>query len=56
MTKFEWFIVGVIGLILAVTFEIALSDSGRYVKYDCQLVGISPDIPEVVKQECRRKK
>lgn len=53
MTKFEWFMVGVVGLILAVTVEIALNDSGRYVKYDCRLAESSPDYPLDVKRMCR---
>lgn len=56
MTKFEWFMVGVVGLILAVTVEIALNDSGRYVRYDCRIAEISPDYPVEVKNVCRSKK
>ena len=56
MTKFEFFVLVIIGLILATTAEITWNDSGRYVKYDCKLVNTSPDIPENVKRMCRSKK
>lgn len=58
MTKVEFFLLGLVGIILGTTAEIAWHDSGRYVKYDCNLVGVSVDMPEQVKQQCRemRKK
>lgn len=56
MTKFDWFMVGITGLILVVALEVSLSDSARYVKYDCRVAEISPDTPLEVKQLCRNKK
>lgn len=56
MTKFEWFLVILVGFALALVAEIAINDSNRYVKYDCRLAEISPDTPVEVKNMCRSMK
>lgn len=56
MSKYDWFIIAFTGFILALTLEISLTESGRYVKYDCRTVNTNPDMPEKVKELCRNKK
>lgn len=56
MTKFDWIMAGITGLILVVVLEVSLTDSARYVKYDCRLVNTSPDMPEDVKRMCRSRR
>lgn len=53
MTKFEWALVILVGFALAMVAEIAITDSNRYVKYDCRLAETSPDMPLDVKRMCR---
>lgn len=38
--------------ILCVTI-VMMTENTKYVKYDCRLVNISPDMPEDVKRMCR---
>ena len=54
MTKFEWFLMITVGFVLVLVLEIAITDSGRYVKYDCRIAEISPDYPVEVKKLCRK--
>ena len=53
MTKFELTLIIVVGGILGLIAEISITDSVRYVKYDCKIAEISPDFPIEVKQRCR---
>ena len=56
MTKFELTLIIVVGGILGLIAEISITDSVRYVKYDCKIAEISPDVPLEVKQQCRKRK
>lgn len=56
MTKFEWWIVGIVALIVITAGEVMLRDKPYVVTYDCRMVDVSPDIPEQVKQMCRSRR
>lgn len=52
MTKFDILVIVFTFIIFFVMADIMFED-GKYVKYDCRLVDISPDIPDQVKRLCR---
>ena len=55
MNKFSAVMIVLHILLFMVIFEIMVSGS-NYVKYDCNLVGISPDIPKQVVDACRARR
>lgn len=56
ITKFEMIVIGLVTLIFIVVGEVMFRDTERYVKYDCRMVDVSPDMPEQVKQMCRSRR
>lgn len=56
MNKFEIFVTFIVAIIVITAGEIMLRDGNRYVKYDCRLVDVSPDMPEDVKRICRSRR
>jgi hypothetical protein len=56
INKFEVLVLFVVTLIFIAVGEVMFTDMGRYVKYDCRLVDVSPDIPEDVKRMCRSRR
>ena len=56
INKFEFFVLCFVGFILGWAAFGMFSEDTRYVKYDCRLVDVSPDIPEDVKRMCRSRR
>jgi hypothetical protein len=56
MTRFDWGILAFTTLIFAVILEVSLTDSNRYIKYDCRMADISVDMPLQIKQLCKARK
>jgi hypothetical protein len=56
INKFEWFVIFIVAIIVITAGEVMLKDTNRYVKYDCRLVDVSPDMPEDAKRICRSRR
>lgn len=56
ISKFEWWVVGVVALIVITAGEVMLRDKSYVVTYDCRMVDVSPDMPEDVKRICRSRR
>ena len=56
INKFEALVLLIVTLIFIAVGEVMFRDADRYVKYDCRLVDVSPDMPEDVKRMCRSRR
>lgn len=56
ITKFEYFVVFIVAVIVISAGEVMIRENIHEVKYDCRMVDISPDMPEQVKKICRSRR
>lgn len=56
INAFEGFALIMVGLFFAGAASVMFSDTERYVKYDCRMVDVSPDMPEDIKRICRSRR